>query len=54
MAECMCGRGGIHGRGHVWWGVQGGRACMAGETATTVDGTHPTGAHSCNSMNLCL
>ena len=29
-------------RGHAWQG-----ACMAGETATTVDGTHPTGMHSC-------
>ena len=48
----MCGRGtcvaggghvwqgGMHGRGHVWQG-------MAGETATTADGTHPTGMHYC-------
>ena len=43
----MCGRGCawqgscVEG-GHVWWGV-----CMAGETATAVYGTHPTGMHSC-------
>ena len=30
-------RGGMHGRG----------ACVAGETATAADGTHPTGMHSC-------
>ena len=29
--------GGMHGRG----------VCMAGETATAADGTHPTGIHSC-------
>ena len=32
----------VHGRGHMWQGV-----CMAGETATGADGTHPTGMHSC-------
>ena len=40
--------GGMHGRGHAWQGrmrVEG--ACMTGETATAVDGTHPTGMHSC-------
>ena len=36
--------GGIHGRGGVC--VAGG-ACMAGETVTAVDGTYPTGMHSC-------
>ena len=25
----------------------GGGACMAGDTATAADGTHPTGNHSC-------
>ena len=30
------------GRGHVWQG-----ACVAGETATAVNGTHPTGMYSC-------
>ena len=38
---CVAGgydRGGdMHGRG----------ACVAGETATAADGTHPTGMHSC-------
>ena len=39
----MCGMGVCGLEGHVW---QRG-ACMAGETATAVDGTHPTGMHSC-------
>ena len=34
---CMDGEGGVHG-----W-----RACMTGEMATAVGGTHPTGMHSC-------
>ena len=34
----MHGRGGVHG-----WGG----ACVAGETVTAADGTHPTGMHSC-------
>ena len=49
---------GVHGRGHVWHGSMHGRgcvagehvwwgACVAGETATAVDGTHTTGMHSC-------
>ena len=44
----MHGEGGVHGEGvcvtggHVWQGV-----CMAGETATAVDSTHPAGMHSC-------
>ena len=33
----------VVGGGHVW---QEGM-CMAGETATAADGTHPTGMHSC-------
>ena len=32
-----CMTGGVHG---------GGGACAAGETATAVGGTHPTGIHS--------
>ena len=52
-----CMAGGLHGRGVymvggacmagecAWKG-----ACMAGETATAVDGTHPTGMHSCNGL----
>ena len=38
-----CGKGGVRGRGHVWWGVHGRGTCMARETATAADGTHPTG-----------
>ena len=48
--------GGMHGRGcalkgdhgHAWQGVFAalGHACMAGEMATAVDSTHPTGMHS--------
>ena len=37
----MCS-GGMHGKG----GVCGREACVAGETATAVDGTDPTGIHS--------
>ena len=37
---CMVG---VHGRGPEWQS----RACMAGETATTAGGTHPTEMHSC-------
>ena len=44
--------------GRAWqrgcvWGVHGGvmcgrgHACVAGETATAANGTHPTGMHSC-------
>ena len=33
---------GVHVRGWAWWGVG-----MAGEIATAVGGTHPTGMHSC-------
>ena len=33
---CMAGGG---------WGGKG--ACITGEMATAVDGTHPTGMHSC-------
>ena len=36
--------------GHAWheggmYGMRG--ACVAGETATAADGTHPTGMHCC-------
>ena len=58
----MAGGGGMHGRwacvggGHAWQkGVPGRGACMAerglcvaGETATAANGTHPTGMHSCS------
>ena len=62
--------GGMHGRGHCCRGMcmaggacmaggwdvwQGGRgACMAGETATAVDGMSPTGMYSCLNFNLGL
>ena len=52
--------GDMCGRGHAWWwegvcmaggmsvgGMCGRGACMAGETTTAVDSTHPTGMHSC-------
>ena len=29
-----------------------GEACMAGETATAANGTHPTGMHSCFEMAM--
>ena len=32
--------------------MAGGGACMAGETATAADGTHPTGMHSCILLSL--
>ena len=60
----MSGRGHVwqramHGRGHVWWGhvwqgtsMHGKGVCMAGEMATAVDGTHPTGMHSCSLIFL--
>ena len=38
-----CVVGGMRGGGmHGWEG-----GCMARETATAADGTHPTGMHSC-------
>ena len=43
---CMAGSvhgGGVHSRGLVWLGG----CCVTGETTTAVDGTHPTGMHSC-------
>ena len=40
--------GRLHGRGVCIVGVcVRGAACVAGETATAADGTHPTGMHSC-------
>ena len=49
QGACMVARA-VHGTGgHVWQQVsvcpQEGEG--AGETATTADGTHPTGMHSC-------
>ena len=41
-------------RGHTWQGGMHGRewqgACVAEETATAADGTHPTGMHSCSTF----
>ena len=35
-------------RGCAWLGgMHGQGACVAGETATAADSTHPTGMHSC-------
>ena len=36
----------VAGEGGACMGV-----CMAGETAYTVDDTHPTGMHSCSPIN---
>ena len=51
-------QGGMHDRRCAWQGVcmaagcvagdmHNREACVARETATTADGTHPTGMHSC-------
>ena len=45
----MHGRG-VHGRGACVAG--GGGACMAGEMATAVESTYPTGMHSCELWNF--
>ena len=57
-----CVAGGVCGRGHAWYGVcmvgmhgrgmHGRGACMAEEMATAMDGTHPTGMHSCLTLSL--
>ena len=48
---CMAGGAwqGVHGRRYMARGVHGvgGGACIAGETATELGGTHLTGMHSC-------
>ena len=58
---CMRGEGGKHAKGGVSGGgghalrrgacMAGGgvcvEGCVAGETATAANGTHPTGMHSC-------
>ena len=43
LEVCMAGGGGMCGR----------RACVAGETATAADGTHPTGMPSCCQNSSC-
>ena len=48
MGACVAG-GCMFGRVCAWQGSMRRRgACVAGETATAADGTHPTGMHSCN------
>ena len=49
MVGCVCGRGAcVVGFGVVGSCVAvGGGTCVAGETATAVDGTQPTGTHPC-------
>ena len=42
----MHGGGGVHGKGGMCG--EGGGSCVAGEMATAVDVTHPTGMHSCS------
>ena len=41
----MSGKGGMHGE-------VGGGACVAGEAATKVGGTHLNGMHSCSAKGL--
>ena len=56
----VCGEGDMHGKGRGMHGKEGEscmakvvvvsgreRACVAGQTATAEDCTHPTGKHSC-------
>ena len=51
----MHGGGGVHGKGGMCGEGRGGGmrgeaegSCVAGEMATVVDVTHPTGMHSCS------
>ena len=44
---CVAEGGGMHGRAGVHGGRRRGVVCKAGKMATEVDGTHPTGMHSC-------
>ena len=56
----MCGRGNMHGGGHVWWGAcmaracMAGGGCMAGKMAIPAVGTYPTGMHSCFELTTAL
>ena len=51
MHRGLCGRRGVHmaGGGHAlqWGTCMAVGACVAGDTATAADGTHPTGMLSC-------
>ena len=43
----MHGRGACMVGGHAWQGAcMAGEGCVAGDTATAADGTHPTGMHA--------
>ena len=54
MAGSVCGRGGacmagghaLQGGPCMAGGMHGRETCVAGETATATDGTHPTAMHS--------
>ena len=47
QGACMAGAVCMVGGGACMVGCVCKGACMAGETATAADGTHPTGRHSC-------
>ena len=51
-----CGSWGMHAGGHVCQGacIREGGGLHTGETATEVEGTHPTGMHSCTKNTLYL
>ena len=40
----------MRAQGSTW--PVGGGVCVAGETATAADGSHPTGMHSCSLIRL--
>ena len=44
MFSQVCVKNSVH---MGWYMAGGGGSCLAGEMATAVDGTHPTGMHSC-------
>ena len=47
LGRGACVAGGMHGRGHAWQG-----ACMAGETGNEAGNKHPTGMHSCLTIEI--
>ena len=48
---CMVGACMVEVCAWQWGGMHGREACVAGETAIAVDGTHPTGMYSCQSCS---
>ena len=49
----VCVVGGMHGRGLCMvCACMAGGARVAGEMATAADGTHPTGVHSCKTLEI--